>query len=243
MTDKRKHRGAHPEDRQSFSPSSYGSLQSAVDELSWLLTRGYAPKSSLKIVGDRYQLTARQRNAVGRSSCGDLERDGRREKGIDASALRGGALLIDGFNVLTILESALSGGVVLAGRDGCYRDIASMHGNYRVLEETLPVLELLQRLFAGLELAAVHWYFDRPVSNSGRLKALLGEIVSASSGPSAEIELVPDPDAILAVSDKPVATSDSYILDNCRHWFNLARFVVDREIPEAWVVPLELPSS
>ena len=240
MTDKRKHRGAHPEDRQSFGRGAYEPLQSAVGDLSWLLTRGYAPKSSLKLVGDRYQLTARQRNAVGRSSCGDSDRDGRWEKEIGASALRGKSLLIDGFNVLTILESALSGGVVLAGRDRCFRDIASMHGNYRVLEETVPVLELLQRILAEFELGSVHWYFDRSVSNSGRLKTLLAEITAVPPGPPTKIDLVPDPDTILVVSEHPVVTSDSYILDNCRHWFNIARYVVEREVPEDWIVPLDI---
>jgi hypothetical protein len=36
-------------------------LCQAVEELSWLLTRGYPPTSTLKLVGDRYALTERQR--------------------------------------------------------------------------------------------------------------------------------------------------------------------------------------
>src|SRR6266404_1471952 len=45
-------------------------------------------------------------------------------------------LLIDGFNLILTLESALGGGVMLVGRDGCYRDMASVHGTYRRVEET-----------------------------------------------------------------------------------------------------------
>ena len=56
MPDKRKHRGPHPEDRQLFSPQQLNGLQSATRDLNWLLSRGYAVNSSLKLVGDRYQL-------------------------------------------------------------------------------------------------------------------------------------------------------------------------------------------
>ena len=44
---------------------------------------------------------------------------------------------------MTTIEAALSGGVILAARDGAYRDMASMHGTYRKVAETLPALELL----------------------------------------------------------------------------------------------------
>ena len=40
-------------------------------DFSWLLTRGYAEKGALKLVGDRFSLTERQRLAVMRSACSD----------------------------------------------------------------------------------------------------------------------------------------------------------------------------
>ena len=56
----------------------------------------------------------------------------RRLKGLPAaSELAGSDLLIDGFNVLTTIEAALGGAVVLACRDETYRDIAGLHGTYR----------------------------------------------------------------------------------------------------------------
>ncbi|HEY0082494.1 MAG TPA: DUF434 domain-containing protein, partial [Pyrinomonadaceae bacterium] len=74
--DRRQHRSAHPADWQLFDASRVADLRSAVAELSWLLTRGYASKSALKLVGDRYELTERQRLAVSRAACPDasLER-------------------------------------------------------------------------------------------------------------------------------------------------------------------------
>ena len=54
-----------------FLPEAVPRLRSAVSDLSWLLSRGYADKSALKIVGDRYNLLERQRIAVMRCSSSD----------------------------------------------------------------------------------------------------------------------------------------------------------------------------
>src|SRR5690606_19606795 len=111
-------------------------LQAAVEELSWLWTRGYADVSSLKLVGDRHRLTTRQRLAVARAACSDAQRSRRQRHCVGADALAGQDLWIDGFNVLTSVEAALAGGVILQARDETYRDMASMHGNYRRIAET-----------------------------------------------------------------------------------------------------------
>ena len=71
MPDSRKHRGPGPQDPDWFSPEARPDLAEAMSDLSWLLTRGYAEPSSLKLVGDRYRLVERQRVAVLRSACSD----------------------------------------------------------------------------------------------------------------------------------------------------------------------------
>ena len=49
-------------------------------DLSWLLGRGYAIVSAVKLVGDRWSLTERQRMAVRRAACSDEARAGRLER-------------------------------------------------------------------------------------------------------------------------------------------------------------------
>ncbi len=237
MPDRRKHRGPHPEDARLFSAEIHARLSQAVDDLCWLLSRGYAPDSSLKIVGDRYGLVARQRVAVARCSCGSDERDRRRRHEVAAQALHNQALKLDGYNVLTTIEAALSGGVIFAARDGAYRDMASMHGTYRKVAETLPALELLGAELARLNVAECVLYLDRPVSNSGRLKSLI-EDLAAKKGWPWQVELAASPDALLAQSTEIVATADSVILDRCRAWYNLAKAVIDGQVPQAWIVDL-----
>jgi len=176
MPDRRVHRGPHPDDLKLFAPDTWPLLVEAIDDLCWLLNRGYPTEAARKLVGDRYHLNARQRVAVERCSCSDASIAQRRSRHVSAESLRGRPLWIDGYNLLTTIEAALSGGVILVGRDGCYRDMASMHGSYRKVDETVPALELLGRRLAGLEVGPCTWYFDRPVSNSGRLKTILQQV-------------------------------------------------------------------
>ncbi len=237
MPDKRTHRGPHPDDRQLFAPEMWPRLQAAVADLSWLLGRGYASVSALRIVGDRYLLDQRQRIAVGRCACSDAARSCRRQSRVEPDQLGGQTLWLDGYNVLTSVEAALAGGVILLARDGCFRDLASVHGTWRKVQETTPAIELVGCSLAGFGVAEVVWYLDRPVSNSGRLKSLLRTAAEEQSWPWT-VELVPDPDKVLAVADHTVATADSGILDKCRRWVNLARAVIEAAVPAATIIPL-----
>jgi len=232
VPDKRTHRGAHPQDDQLFDRQQQPVLQRAVGDMSWLLSKGYAEKSSLKLVGDRYSLPQRQRIAVMRSACSDEALVNRQKKEVHCEELAGKKLVLDGYNIITTVESALGGAVVIKGRDGCLRDIAGLHGTYRKVGETLPALELIGKY---LEQAAVEqgwWYLDRPVSNSGRLKKII-EQTAAERKWNWQVEVVFNPDTILAQTREIVATSDSEILNRCGSWFNLANELVVKFIPGA----------
>jgi hypothetical protein len=237
LPDTRSHRGAHPEDARLFGPEVRPRLVEAVVDLCWLLSRGYATPSSLKLVGDRYALAARQRVAVARCACSDAEQARRSAHQVDGRQVRGGRVWLDGYNVLTTIEAALGGGVILDARDGAYRDMASMHGSYHKVAETRPALELLGRMLSQLGAAECRWYLDRAVSNSGRLKQVMEE-TAASGGWRWEIELVPDPDPILSQARAIVATADSVILDHCQSWLNLARETIAAYLPGVDVVRL-----
>jgi len=212
-------------------------LRNAVSDLSWLLSRGYASVSALKIVGDRYALRERQRTAVARCACSDEARERREHSRTELADLAGRCLFIDGYNVLTSIEAALAGGVILHARDGSYRDMASVHGTWRKVRETIPAAELIGNFLAEMRVAYVVWHLDRPVSNSGRLKTILRETAEAYNWPW-EIRLVPDPDKILRQTEELVATADSGIVDECNRWVNLARAAIERKVPTANVVDL-----
>ncbi len=235
MPDRRRHRGPHPEDRQLFDAATYPRLRAAFADLCWLLDRGYAVTSSLKLVGDRYELSARQRLALERSACTAEAVAARQSRLCSPENLAGSAVCLDGYNVLTTIEAALAGGVLLGGRDGTLRDMASMHGSYRKVAETQQAIELVGNTLASLGVSEAVWYLDKPVSNSGRLAQLLRSL-AAEHRWNWEVNIVPSPDHELLASRTPVATADHVILDHCQSWVNLARWIVERNIPNAWIL-------
>ena len=237
MPCKQKHRGRHPKDDVLFREEALPALRAAVHDLSWMISRGYAEKAAVKLVGDHYQLTARQRTALQRAACSDAARLRRRRHEAPAEAIAGEALLIDGYNLLITVESALSGGVLIRGRDGCVRDMASLHGSYRKVEETLPAARRIGATLAALAPGAVRWRFDAPVSNSGRLRALLLE-ESARHAWDWQVELIHRVDQTLAQADAIVISSDSWVLDRAARWTNFAAYLVDRLEPAPPVLDL-----
>jgi hypothetical protein len=242
MPDTRKHRGAHPQDEALFAPERIPVLQQAVADVSWLLTRGYSDNAVRQLVGDRYQLKDRQRIAVFRAACSEQSLVTRHQSRQEPEVCRGAALIVDGYNLLITLESALGGGVLLACRDGCYRDLASLHGTYRTVEETMPALRLAGKGLADLEVASVLWLFDAPVSNSGRLRALTLDLARQEGWPW-QAELATDVDRRLSDADNLVVTSDSHVLDRARQWTNLARHLIEKNVKHAWVLDLALKSE
>ncbi len=253
MPDRRKHRGRHPDDDRLFAEGRREALRTAVAEFSWLLTRGYADPSALKLVGDRHGLTVRQRTAVMRCACSDAALAGRNAKRVALEQVGDRPLGIDGYNLLITIESALSGGLILVGRDGCCRDLASVHGTYRKVAETAPAIELIADYLTDRAASRIDCYLDRPVSNSGRLKAQMADVLErrglavaddaaahprASAGPIWNIELVANPDAVLIDYPGPIVTTDSAILDRVSAWVNLAADIIRDRCRTAWLVDL-----
>jgi hypothetical protein len=244
VPDQRQHRGPNPRDAEAFAPDAVPNLRTACADLCWLLSRGYAEKSASTLVGDRHALTERQRIAVRRCACSDEQLQDRQRRQItDPAQLAGHILEVDGYNVLTTVEAALAEAVILVGRDGSYRDMASMHGNFKKVAETPKAITLIGQTLARYRFQTVTWYLDAPVSNSARLKTLLLEI-AAEHHWLWQVELVPDPDRILAVSTNLIASADSAILDRTPRWFSLAREVVQEHVsPTAHTLSLTPPFS
>ena len=125
--------------------------------------------------------------------------------------------------MLTTVEAALAGGVLLAARDGALRDMASMHGSYRKVGETRPALELLGQHAGpagrrrGRLAAGSPGLQQRPAeADHGGLAADQRLALAGRAGGRSRPACWP-------TSPEIVATADSAILDRCRPWFNLAQ--------------------
>ena len=231
------HRGLAPEDGRLFAQPRLPALRAAAADLCWLLDRGYAARSALELVGNRHNLASRQRMALSRYACSNQDTRRRENLRIEPAQLRGQELWLDGCNVLTVLESALAGGMVVLGRDGCCRDIAGIHRRYRKVDETMPALALVGQTASALGVRLCRWWLDQPVSNSGRLKALILQS-ARNAGWNMDVELSFSPDHVLSHTDRVIATSDGIVLDRCRCWMNLGRIIIAKRIPRARLLDL-----
>ncbi len=234
----RKHRGAAPGDALFFDENRLGRLREAVCDLSWLLIRGYRAGAAVTFVGNRYQLSTRERRAIVH-----VASDGAaRTLPETFDTLKDDNVCIDGFNLLITLETALGGGIVLPGMDGCYRDIADIRGSYSLRIETEAAVELALETLKAAGVAEAVWLFDRPVSNSGRLAKLVNE-TAEKLGIPARAGTADRVDSRIKACDGVAVTADSDILSHTKRWFDLAGWIITRRIKDANIVDLRCPEA
>ena len=211
-------RGYVPTDEKEFNPENLVLLRKVASEMCYLINRGYPIKSVSTFVGNHYLLSERQRLAIVRSISTDEALENRRAKEIKEH-LEGQTVYIDGLNLIITLEVALSGSTLIEGMDGTIRDLAGLRGTYRLIDKTDEAILRIGRALAALKIGKVVFYLDSPVSNTGRLKTKIFELLSGFEF-EIVVELVPNADVILMKLDN-VITSDAIILDHCKSWINL----------------------
>lgn len=227
-----RNRGKNSGDDQLFGTEKIVKiLQEAIGDMHYLLSRGFAENASAALVGNRYRLRARQIQMIKAASASEEQILKRRAKEVALPALAGQTVCIDGFNIIILLESLLSGAYIFKGCDGCYRDQSSVHGSYKKVNQTSRSIELVAGFHRNAALAKIVWVFDKPVSNSGRLKQMLLEYAQEQQL-DWEVYLEFNPDKYLAAASETIISSDAWILDHCRSWFNLTEYIVRSEQPE-----------
>ena len=220
------------DDRLFGSTSMQNKMQKAVFDLSFLLERGYSEKSSKELIGNRYKLNQRQIKGIAGMSASSSSVQLRNEKRLNSENLQDQVVLLDGFNVLIILESILSNGYVFKGMDGSYRDLSSVHGSYKRVSQTETALHIVGDFLERLNLGKAIWVFDKPVSNSGRLKSMLTELAKRKNY-DWEILLDYNPDKYLVENKGICITSDAWILEHCESWFNLIEELFQEKLIES----------
>lgn len=234
MSSETRNRGKQSNDDKLFSEKWKPIFTKAIDDLSFLYTRGYGEKSALQLVGNRYQLNVRQQKALGRISEAQQDIELRKSKELSIDQLANEKVAIDGFNLLILLESALSGAYVFKCRDNNYRDISGVHGSYKRVIKTEHSLLTIGNTLNDLKVKHVQWYLDAPISNSGRLKTIMRETAEQNNFPW-EIFLVNNPDRTLAELDVIVVSSDGWVLNHSARWFNLGAYLLENKISDSTI--------
>jgi hypothetical protein len=213
-------RGYVPEDERNFAPEAIHTMQIASRHVRYLINEGYDLKQASTFVGNHFLLSERQRLAIMRSLATDEQLAVRQSRQVQISDLEGKEVWIDGFNTIITLEVILSEGILFECMDGTIRDLAALRGTYRLIPETSEAVRMMLQALQKARISKATILLDEPVSNSGRLKALIADI-GEEFGFELDIQILRDVDRSLYGREN-VITSDSVILDHCVSWVNLA---------------------
>jgi len=216
MDNKITRRGYVDTDVFEFSYEKLPLLKKAQAEIHWLLDKGYPIKNAVEFVCNHCLLSARQRIALMRATSASESIEARKIKKANTCANQ--IVHIDGFNLIITLEVALSGSTLIKCMDGTIRDLAEIRGTYRLIDKTEKAIAIIGEALNRMDIAGVVFYLDSPVSNTGRLKSKILELLGDYNY-SVKVNLVENADAILKEKEN-VITTDAIILNECISWIN-----------------------
>lgn len=228
-------RGYVPTDEKDFNEEGIKRLTIAQEEVLYLIERGYPLRSVSIFVGNHHMLSERQRLALVRATAERSVVMRRREKMI-VKNYEGHTVWIDGLNLIITLEVALSESTLVCCMDGTIRDLAGLRGTYRLIDKTDLAIHLIGEKLISLGITRAVFYLDSPVSNTGRLKQRILELLQTYPF-EVVVELVNNADVYLEQRGY-IITSDAIILNKCHSWINLAADIIKEKLPEVRCVEL-----
>ena len=198
----------------------------AIADYLYLLERNYPSKSMLKLVGDKYALPAHERIMLYRGLATEKVLAGRKHKKT-LQLTAGVPITIDGFNVCRTVGSYLSGNFVFEGLDGFLRDVSEIHRKKLGWEILVRSVDLIVKYLKSQKTGNVVFYFDKPLSHSGKMAALCGDILNKYGMPG-HAETVYSPDyCLIKQKEGIICTADSYVIDSATvYTFDLAKSVL-----------------
>lgn len=104
--------------------------------------------------------------------------------------------------------------------------------------QTHEAIRLLLCRLKELETERAVFYLDSPVSNSGKLRALILD-TAREEAIDCQVHLVPNADAVLKETEH-VITSDAIILDHCKSWLNPLPGLLSSSLPGLRFVDLTM---
>ncbi|MCS7098031.1 MAG: DUF434 domain-containing protein [Candidatus Methanomethyliaceae archaeon] len=198
----------------------------AVEDLRFLLSRGYDRSASIRFVGDKYLLNKEQRLLLYRAVYPESISIIHKSKLVNPEHIENNVLLIDGFNILWTVISAIKGQPVYLCDDGIVRDLSEIHGAIKH-EDILTNLRLIISFISQLKPENVIFFFEQQISRSGEIAAIVRKLLNEINI-EGEAKTVQSPDYELISSDGIVATSDSIIIEKAKRIFDFAGYIIKK---------------
>ncbi|MCS7099029.1 MAG: DUF434 domain-containing protein [Sulfolobales archaeon] len=202
----------------------------AARDYKYLLNRGYPQKASLDFVSANYKLTRSERALLLRCVHRDVDSEAVKKKTVrDAHGLE---LVIDGYNVILTVVSAIEGLQIFLCDDGFIRDLRSSYVKNFETPKIVEAVKYVAKAIDELKVKDVLIVLDKNVSWS----AEHADFIRSAYG----IKVVAAAKADIAVigSGKVISSSDFVILLKSEKAFDLAQFTVRNLVPSAEIVEL-----
>lgn len=196
----------------------------ALEDLRFLLNRGYDKSASIRFVGDKYLLNREQRLLLYRAVYPECISILHKSKLVNPEHIEDNLLLIDGFNVLWTIISAIKGHPVYLCDDGIVRDLSEIHGAIKywdIFTNLKPIISFIPRL----KPKKIIFFFEQQISRSGEIAATVRKLLSEINI-EGEARTVQSPDYELICSNGVIATSDSIVIEKSRRIFDFAGYVI-----------------
>jgi hypothetical protein len=197
MTELATTREKSEEDERLFGPEALPTLQRAAEEVAWLSGRGYDLERVTAFVAAEHALSPRQRAAVERGMCSDEQYKRHAVRELEPEDVGRRPLRIDTENVLTTVEIALAGGLLLGVVDGTIRDFVWRRGHYAPTAYTDEALTRIAKAAQGLKPSVTRWFLKRDAATTDELVRRI-EAATTPWKVKTEIKVVESPAETLA---------------------------------------------
>jgi len=181
-------------------------------------------------VGDRYQLSGRERTILFRGVCPERKNISRQRKISDPKALQNSSLHIDGLNQMWTIATYLSGGFVFLTSDGLLRDTSEIHGKSVKLNLIDKSAHLLINCLKNIQNCSFEFYIDDQVDMSNEVNLKI-KAWAEKCGITIKLNISKVVDYKLHhITSGFIASSDSEIIDNSSiPIIDLARYCLEKE--------------
>jgi hypothetical protein len=193
-----------------------------------LVNCGYPKDTAIRFVSNHHRLPIEQRFVLARVVVSSNTACRRLSKAIPLEALREKAVFVDGYNVLIIVESILSGCSVYLSDDGFLRDTRGIFRSYSASEFTVPALSEILDVLTMVGPDSVEILLDQQIGMSGQLAAQITGMM-AKRGLDWTARTVRDVDRQLKMAQGIVATADGNVIDASSQVIDLPYTIAKRK--------------
>jgi hypothetical protein len=194
----------------------------------YLVNCGYPKDTAIRFVSNHHRLPIEQRFVLARVVVSSNTACRRLSKAIPLEALREKVVFVDGYNVLIIVESIMSGCSVYLSDDGFLRDTRGIFRSYRASEFTVPALSEILDVLTMVGPDSVEILLDQQIGMSGQLAAQITGMM-AKRGLDWTARTVRDVDRQLKMAQGIVATADGNVIDASSQVIDLAYTIAKRK--------------